>query len=108
VTGVRTGPSLAERVAPSSISPGAALSPPERHDSELKALVRQPTSSREVDRDALRADSAVKSIPAPMTIFRAARKLPAGHLLLCSPTCPSGCCSPAAAVSGAGGAGAGA
>ncbi len=50
--------------------------------SELKALVRQPGFSREVDLDALEAFLAFNSIPAPLTIFTQARKLPAGHLLI--------------------------
>ena len=50
--------------------------------SELKALLRQPGMSREVDADALEAYLAFNSIPAPLTIFREARKLPPGHLLL--------------------------
>ncbi len=53
--------------------------------SELKALLRQPSFSREVDREALHAFLAFNSIPAPLTIFRAARKLPPGHLMLCGP-----------------------
>src|SRR5436305_100126 len=52
--------------------------------SELKALLRQPSFSREVDREALHSFLAFNSIPAPLTIFRAARKLPPGHVLLCS------------------------
>jgi asparagine synthase (glutamine-hydrolysing) len=51
--------------------------------SELKALVRQPSFSREVDADALHAFLAFNSIPAPLTIYRCARKLPPGHLLVC-------------------------
>jgi asparagine synthase (glutamine-hydrolysing) len=50
--------------------------------SELKALLRQPGFSREVDIDALEAFLAFNSIPAPHTIFKQARKLPAGHLLI--------------------------
>lgn len=50
--------------------------------SELKALLCQPDFSREVDPDALEAFLAFNSIPAPLTIFRQARKLPAGHLLV--------------------------
>jgi asparagine synthase (glutamine-hydrolysing) len=45
--------------------------------SELRALPRG-----EIDLDALEAFLAFNSIPAPLTIFREARKLPAGHLLL--------------------------
>jgi asparagine synthase (glutamine-hydrolysing) len=50
--------------------------------SELKALLRQPGFSREIDHDALEAFLAFNSIPAPMTIFSEARKLPAGHTLV--------------------------
>ncbi len=45
--------------------------------SELRALPRG-----EIDLDALEAFLAFNSIPAPLTIFRECRKLPAGHLLL--------------------------
>src|SRR3954449_11348531 len=45
--------------------------------SELRALPRG-----EVDLDALEAFLAFNSIPAPLTIFRDARKLPPGHLLV--------------------------
>ena len=49
--------------------------------SELKALLRQPGFSREIDPTALEAFLAFNSIPAPLTIFSEARKLPAGHTL---------------------------
>lgn len=52
--------------------------------SELKALLARPAFSRDIDHEALHAFLAFNSIPAPLTIFRAARKLPAGHLLSCS------------------------
>jgi asparagine synthase (glutamine-hydrolysing) len=45
--------------------------------SELRALPRG-----EIDLDALDAFLAFNSIPAPLTIFREVRKLPAGHLLV--------------------------
>jgi asparagine synthase (glutamine-hydrolysing) len=45
--------------------------------SELRALPRG-----DIDLDALEAFLAFNSIPAPLTIFREARKLPPGHLLL--------------------------
>jgi asparagine synthase (glutamine-hydrolysing) len=45
--------------------------------SELRALPRG-----EIDLDALEAFLAFNSIPAPLTIFREIRKLPAGHLLV--------------------------
>jgi asparagine synthase (glutamine-hydrolysing) len=44
--------------------------------SELRALPRG-----EIDLDAVEAFLAFNAIPAPLTIFREARKLPAGHLL---------------------------
>jgi asparagine synthase (glutamine-hydrolysing) len=50
--------------------------------SELKALLALPGFPRDVDPDALEAYLAFNSIPAPLTIFAAARKLPPGHLLL--------------------------
>ncbi len=53
--------------------------------SELKALLQEPNFPREVDREALHSYLAFNSIPAPLTIFRAARKLPPGHVLTCSP-----------------------
>jgi asparagine synthase (glutamine-hydrolysing) len=52
--------------------------------SELKALLRDPDFPRAVDHDALHAFLAFNSIPAPLTIFAGARKLPPGHLLTCS------------------------
>jgi asparagine synthase (glutamine-hydrolysing) len=54
--------------------------------SELKALLPQSSFSREVDPEALHAFLAFNSIPAPMTIYRDARKLPPGHLLICDST----------------------
>ncbi len=53
--------------------------------SELKALLCDPSIPRELDRGALHAYLAFNSIPAPMSIFAAARKLPPGHVLECSP-----------------------
>ncbi len=50
--------------------------------SELKALLRQPGFSREIDPAALEAFLAFNSIPAPLTIFTETRKLPAGHTLV--------------------------
>ena len=54
--------------------------------SELKALLREPDFPREVSREALHSYLAFNSIPAPLTIFESARKLPPGHVLTCSPT----------------------
>src|SRR5215212_5783992 len=50
--------------------------------SELKALQQRPGASSDVDLDAVEAFLAFNSIPAPLTIYRAARKLPPGHLLV--------------------------
>jgi asparagine synthase (glutamine-hydrolysing) len=49
--------------------------------SELKAMLAQPGFSREIDPKAVAAYLAFNSIPAPLTIFAEARKLPPGHLL---------------------------
>jgi asparagine synthase (glutamine-hydrolysing) len=49
--------------------------------SELKAMLEQPGFSRQIDPKAVAAYLAFNSIPAPLTIFTEARKLPPGHLL---------------------------
>jgi asparagine synthase (glutamine-hydrolysing) len=49
--------------------------------SELKAMLELPGFSREIDRRALGAFLAFNSIPAPLTVFSEARKLPPGSLL---------------------------
>ncbi len=54
--------------------------------SELKSLVLAPGFAREIDQDALIAYLAFNSIPAPFSIFKEARKLPAGHLLVSEPS----------------------
>jgi asparagine synthase (glutamine-hydrolysing) len=48
--------------------------------SELKAMLEQPGFSREIDPRAVAAFLAFNSIPAPLTIFAEARKLPPGTL----------------------------
>jgi asparagine synthase (glutamine-hydrolysing) len=53
--------------------------------SELRALQRIPGFDHELDPAALEAYLAFNSIPAPLTIFAAARKLGAGETLLWSP-----------------------
>jgi asparagine synthase (glutamine-hydrolysing) len=50
--------------------------------SELKALLRQPGFSREIDPDAVDAFLAFSFVPAPLSIFREARKLPPGSVLV--------------------------
>jgi asparagine synthase (glutamine-hydrolysing) len=54
----------------------------DRFGIKLKALLRLPEFSREVDLEALDAFLAFNFVPTPMSIFREARKLPAGHLLV--------------------------
>jgi asparagine synthase (glutamine-hydrolysing) len=49
--------------------------------SELKAMLEQPGFSREIDPRAMASYLAFNSIPAPLTIFSEARKLPAGTVL---------------------------
>lgn len=49
--------------------------------SELKALLRQPDFSREIDPEAVEAFLAFSVVPAPLSIFRDARKLPPGSVL---------------------------
>ena len=51
--------------------------------SELTALTRDPSFPTELDGDALEALLTFNSIPAPLSIYQAARKLPAGHLMRC-------------------------
>jgi asparagine synthase (glutamine-hydrolysing) len=50
--------------------------------SELKALRLAPGFDETVDPEAVEAFLAFNSIPAPLTIFKAARKLPPGHVLV--------------------------
>lgn len=49
--------------------------------SELKALLRDPAASREVDEVALHHYLTYQYVPAPWSICRGIRKLPPGHLL---------------------------
>jgi asparagine synthase (glutamine-hydrolysing) len=53
--------------------------------SEIKALLPHPAVSRELDRAALARYLAFEYIPAPASIFRAVRKLPAAHTLSLEP-----------------------
>jgi asparagine synthase (glutamine-hydrolysing) len=50
--------------------------------SELKCMLAAPGFSREIDPDAVEAFLAFNSIPAPLTIYKSARKLPPGHYLV--------------------------
>ena len=49
--------------------------------SELKALLRQPGFSREIDLDALETYLSFSFVPAPLTIFQGVHKLPPGAVL---------------------------
>jgi asparagine synthase (glutamine-hydrolysing) len=49
--------------------------------SELKALLLDPSVSREIDAQALEDYLTFQYVPAPRTIFRSVKKLPAGHYL---------------------------
>ncbi len=60
--------------------PGRALT----FGSELKAVVTDPEVPRELDLEALDRYLSLLYVPAPGTIFRDVRKLPAGHLLVAS------------------------
>ena len=53
--------------------------------SELKAIVSDPRIPREIDEEALADYFTYQFIPAPRTIYRHVRKLPAGHLLIVTP-----------------------
>ncbi|TMI78472.1 MAG: asparagine synthase (glutamine-hydrolyzing) [Bacillati bacterium ANGP1] len=53
--------------------------------SELKAVLEDERVERTIDLEALDAYLGVLYIPAAATIFRQVRKLPPGHLLVCSP-----------------------
>ena len=50
--------------------------------SELRALQRRPDADGTVDLEAVEAFLAFNSVPGPHTVFRAARKLEPGHLLV--------------------------
>ena len=53
--------------------------------SELKALLALPGFPRDIDPEAVEAYLALNAVPAPATIFRAARKLEPGHRLIADP-----------------------
>ena len=50
--------------------------------SELKSLLLDPSVSREIDPEALADYLTFQYVPAPRTIFRAVKKVPAGHFLV--------------------------
>lgn len=54
--------------------------------SEIKALLAQKEIQRDMDKDALASFFSFSYIPAPLTIFKHIRKLPAGHLLIAENT----------------------
>ena len=51
--------------------------------SELKPILQDPRVNRDLDYEALYHYLSLLMVPAPFTIFKAIRKLPAGHLLEC-------------------------
>ena len=51
--------------------------------SEIKALLRHPQVSRDIDPRALDLFLTFSSVPAPLTLFAGIRKLPPAHLLTC-------------------------
>lgn len=55
------------------------------YGSEIKALLRHPAVSRELDHQAIWSFLAFAQIPAPETIYRQVRKLPPGHLIHWTP-----------------------
>ena len=50
--------------------------------SELKALLTYPAFPRDIDHEAIRLYLEFGYVPSPLTIYRAARKVPPGHFLL--------------------------
>jgi asparagine synthase (glutamine-hydrolysing) len=57
--------------------------------SELKALLRQPGFSRAIDPEAVEAFLAFSFVPAPLSVFREARKLPPGSTLVWNEAAPT-------------------
>src|SRR6185312_3005591 len=53
--------------------------------SELKALLAHPDVSRDLDLVAVDHYLTFSNVPAPRTLFAGIRKLPAGHVLTCTP-----------------------
>jgi asparagine synthase (glutamine-hydrolysing) len=51
--------------------------------SEIKAILRDRTISREIDLHALTDYLTYRYVPSPRTIFKQVRKLPPGHILIC-------------------------
>jgi asparagine synthase (glutamine-hydrolysing) len=52
--------------------------------SEIKSILAHPSVSAEVDEEALYHYLSFLTTPAPSTLFRGVRKLPAGHMLVCT------------------------
>lgn len=53
--------------------------------SEIQALARADLIPREPDLEAIDSYLALQYVPAPLTIYQGVRKLPPGHLMVCSP-----------------------
>src|SRR5881296_173977 len=52
--------------------------------SEIKAILQDSQISRDIDLIALDSYLSLLYVPSPMTIFKSVRKLPAGHILICT------------------------
>ena len=52
--------------------------------SELDALLVDPEVKRDIDPEALDAYLSIQYVPAPLSIYKSIRKLPAGHILRCA------------------------
>ena len=63
-----------------ALLPGRAL----LFGSEIKAILQDSQISRDIDLIALDSYLSLLYVPSPMTIFKSVRKLPAGHILICT------------------------
>lgn len=63
-----------------AVSPGRGLT----FGSEIKALLQDPDVRRDLDSEALDSYLSLLYVPAPLTMFKGIKKLPAGHLLICN------------------------
>lgn len=64
-----------------AVNPGRSLV----FASELKAVLEDAAVDRSIDMEALDQYVSLLYVPAPASIFRQVRKLPAGHVLVCNP-----------------------
>ncbi|MCX5679749.1 MAG: asparagine synthase (glutamine-hydrolyzing) [Candidatus Omnitrophica bacterium] len=52
--------------------------------SEIKAILQHPSVKKEIDYEALHDYLSLSYVPAPRTMFKGIKKLPAGHYLVCT------------------------